>query len=161
MPVSSIAPDHSGRTTQVASANSTIAGPFDLEALAHAGAPVDRHLAPVAVEVRLALPGLGVAFGLLGGELGRLDRQRRHDARVDELDVLALHPVAVAALVRLGEALLHGVEVVGLDGQLERLAAVAQVGAAPQLGVVHVLARLLLHRAKASSASSPPSSGRT
>ena len=49
----------------------------------------------------------------------------------------------------LAEALLDRVEVVGLDGQLERLAAVAQVRPPPQLGLVHVLARLLLHRAEA------------
>ena len=51
--------------------------------------------------------------------------------------------------MRLAEALLERVEVVGLDRQLERLAAVAQVGAPPQLGLVHVLARLLLHRGEA------------
>jgi hypothetical protein len=48
--------------------------------------------------------------------------------------------------VRLGEALPHRVELVGLDGQLERLAAVAQVRAAAQLRVVEVLSRLLLQR---------------
>ena len=54
------------------------------------------------------------------------------------------HRVAVALLVRLVEALGQRVEVVRLDGQLERLAAVAQVGAAAQLGALQRLGGRLL-----------------
>ena len=119
---------------------------LDLRPLPHPAAPQHRHLLPLAVEVGLARPGLRLALRVLRGELGALDGHRGDQPRVDELDVLALHPVAVAALVGLGEALLDGAEVVGLDGQLERLAVVAQVRTPAQLRVVEVLARLLLHR---------------
>src|SRR3954447_23864084 len=58
-----------------------------LEALAHAGAAVDRHLAPVAIEVRAAIPRLGLALGLLGRELRPLDRHGGDHTRVNELDL--------------------------------------------------------------------------
>src|SRR3954468_13045368 len=97
-------PDHARRLGELHDRRA-----LHLEAVAHAGAAVDRHLAPVAVEVRAALAGLGVALGLLGGQIGPLDRHGGDHARVHELDVLALHPVAVAPFVLLAEALLDGV----------------------------------------------------
>ena len=147
VPAASTSPAQPGRTTQVASANSTIAGP-STAALAQPARRQHRHLAPVAVEVaRRRSPASASPSALLGGAAPACSTGTRRDhARVDDLDRLALHPVAVAALVRGVEALVEPVEVVGVDGQLERLAAVAQVGAAAQLGLVQVLARLLLHR---------------
>src|SRR4051794_14777968 len=61
---------------------------LDLEALAHPGRAVDRALAPVAVEVRAAPARLGVALGLLGGQLRPLDRHGSDDARADEFELL-------------------------------------------------------------------------
>ena len=113
---------------------------LDLEARAHARRGGRRGLDPLAVEVGAALAGVAVAVGLLGAARARSTGTVATRRALTSSTGLAVHPVAVALLVGLVEALRERVEVVGLDGQLERLAAVAQVGAAAQRGVVEVLA---------------------
>ena len=137
---------------------------LDLEALAHAGAPVDRHLAAIAVEVApRARPRSASPSGSSAAARASRPAASRPRAALTSSTVLAVHRVAVAALVRLGEALLRRRR----GRRPRRSARTTGRGSAGRRGaaarVVHVLAppappsppkRLRRRRA-------PPSSGRT
>src|SRR5215216_4301243 len=113
--------------------------------LAHLLTVQHRHLHPLPVEVGLPLSGPGVAPRLGLCEFRLFDRDRGDKAQVNELDDLVLHVVAVALLVRGVEAMLQLLKRVGLHGQLEGLAPVAEIGPARVFGSVEVSFCLALH----------------
>src|SRR5215211_5134432 len=117
-----------------------------LGTLAHLLAVEHRHRDPLPVEV--GLPLSCNADGVLGlglRELWLLYGDRGDEAQVHELDVLVIHAVAVALLVRCMETLFQLLEGVCLDGQLEGLTPVAQVSPSRVLGVGELLIRRALH----------------
>src|SRR5215203_5726747 len=103
---------------------------FYIGTLAHLFTVQHRDLHPLPVEVGLPLSCAGVAPRLGLCQFRLLDRDRGDEPHVDELHGLVLHAVAVALLVRGVETKLQLLQRVGLHGQLEGLAPVAEVGPA-------------------------------